>query len=351
MWVDFHWHARDLDKQRYKETVEHSLAVAEAAGLDAIGVMPNTDPALNSFEACRDYLSLAVNPNVQMFVHIGLTKDLEQVKRAIEATRKDSRIFGMKAYWGHSTGNLGIVKELHQFLVLETLAREGYDGVLVGHFEDEMWMEDSFYDPKNPRTWSTMCRPEKAEISSFYKIVKMAEEVGFKGRLHVAHVSTIDVVKYIGAYRGPLQLSCGITPHHLVFNNERLNGVGGEYFKCNPPLRDEHTRQGLENALKAGLIPVIESDHAPHSDGDKHPGEGKLPASGLVSGTAWPYVVRVLSGMGLSERAISQVAFHNPVKLYGLHGRIEPKNKPDLKKLEELQGFYPYDPFKSLKAV
>ena len=351
MWVDFHWHARDFERQRYKETVEHSLAVAEAAGLDAIGVMPNTDPALTSFELCQAYLSLVPkNSSVKVFVHVGLTPDLEQVKRAVEAIRLDDRIFGMKAYWGRSTGDLSIVEEDAQFRVMSALAREGYDGVLVGHFEDERIMRDNLYDPKKPVTWSTLCRPEDAEISSFLKILKMAESVNFQGALHVAHVSTAFVVDYVADYKGPVKLSCGVTPHHVFFNNSKLEGPNGGYFKCNPPLRDEQTRKGLEARLVNGRIPIIESDHAPHSHDDKHPPEGKVPASGLVVGTAWPYVINGLRSLGMSESAIHSAAFQNAVRLYGLEGRVEPVNKPDFDRLKELQGFYPFDPFACLKA-
>lgn len=350
MWVDFHWHARDLETQRYKETIEHSLAVAEAAGLDAIGVMPNTDPALTSLEFCQEYLDLARHPRVKMFTHIGLTPDVEQVKRAVEATRLDERIFGMKAYWGRSTGDLSIVEEDAQFRVMSALAREGYDGVLVGHFEDERIMRDKLYDSKNPVTWSTLCRPEDAEISSFLKILKMAESVNFRGAIHVAHVSTTFVVDYVADYKGPVKLSCGATPHHIFFNNEKLAGPNGEYYKCNPPLRDEDTRKGLEERSVEGRIPIIESDHAPHSHDDKHPPEGKVPASGLVVGTAWPYVISALRGIGMSDSAIHAAAFQNAVRLYGLEGKIEPKNKPDLERLKELQGFYPFDPFACLKS-
>ncbi len=187
MWVDFHWHARDK-KQRHKETIGRSLAVAEAAGLDAIGAMPNTDPPLLTWQDCEDYLALAdacCSP-VQFYVHVGLINDVEQQKRAVEAVRANPRIIGIKAVWGETTGGRGIHRPEQQYAALETLAKEGFAGVLVGHFEDVEKMKDDAYDPQNPRTWSTVCRPEEAEISSFQRIIKMAVDVKFPGKIHVA---------------------------------------------------------------------------------------------------------------------------------------------------------------------
>ena len=350
MWVDFHWHARGK-KESHKDTVAHSLAIAEAASLDALGAMCNTEEPLLDQESCESYLGLAPKYSpVKFFVHVGLTKNVEQVKRAVDATRKNPKIIGIKKFLAHSTNNMGITDPCDQYAVGKTLVEEGYDGVLVCHLEDEKLINNQLYDPESPMTWSTRCRPEDAEISSFIKIVRMYEELGFKGRLHVAHVSTNFVVDVINGYAGPLKLSCGVTPHHVFFNNERMNGPHGVYFKCNPPLRPETTRAGLEMRLLYGKIPIIESDHAPHTMNDKHPPSGALPASGLANGTAWPYVILALRKRGMSDKQLADACFYNPVKLYKLENLVERSSRPvDYTRLEELQGFYPFDPFASLK--
>ncbi len=385
MFFDSHWHARDWDESD-KETVLRSLLVAEAAGIDAIAAMPNTFKPLTSLERCLQYLSLADSYKgpVRFFVHIGLTPDVEQVKRAVEAARLEPRIIGLKAYWGSSTGNLLIGKEEEQFRVLETLAREGFEGVLVGHYEDEEEIDVGLYDSKNPITWSTLCRPEIVEISSFRKINRAAEKAKFKGKLHVAHVSSLEVVDEIAAYEPKddehrLQLSCDVALHTLVFNDEMLSGPYGAQYKCNPPLRAEKTRSGLLKRLLAGKIPMLISDHAPHSVAAK---SQQVPASGIASGLAWPRVVKYLRGQGISESVLADAGFFNALELYGLKlfkeeqvvnsvsdsdnsDRILVKAEPvvpkepwkyvkrsgrcDLKKLAELQKQYPVDVYSFLK--
>ena len=340
MWVDFHWHARD-EEQSHKETIARSLAVAEAAGLDAIAAMPNTERPLITLERCREYLTIAraVQSQVQFYVHIGLTADVEQVKYAIEAYRKEPAIIGMKAYWAHSTGNSGIIREDDQYKVLETLTKEGYDGVLVGHFEKQSLVQENLYDG-NLMNWSTQCRPEAAEITSFQDVVTMAEKVKFQGKLHIAHVSTTEVVDSIASYTGSTKLSCGITPHHLFLDCMALKDENSTaWYKCNPPIRNPVTRVGLLERFLAGKISILESDHAPHTWKDK---EKEIPASCCIAGPTWPYVIMALEKLGMSAAGIHQTLFQRAVDLYGLD--IQPGVRlVQWNILQELQQQYPHD--------
>lgn len=327
MWVDMHWHARDFG-HNHKDTVLHALEVAYAAGLDAIGAMPNTVPPLVDLESCQAYLGLAKDSKVptRFYTHIGLTTDLEQVKRAVAATREDSRICGIKTFFGRSTGPLSVIEEDAQRAVWKTVATEGYDGVMVGHFEEEGLMCDTAYQIHKPGSWNRDARPEIAEITSFGKQYQFAQEAGFKGIMHVAHISTLPVVDYIVSsrersdlHREHFTLSCGVTPHHLFLNEDDLEREGA-WLKCNPPLRACRTQEGLLARVMDGRIPIIESDHAPHTGHDK--AHVMSPASGVMAGPMWPYIIRKMRKSGMSEERIHAAAFQNAVDTYGLH--IEP---------------------------
>jgi len=357
--IDLHWHARDFEHWR-KDTLRHSLQIAYAAGLAAVGAMPNTSPPLTTLDLCKAYLSVADQTGVpiQLFVHIGLTPDVEQVKRAVEATRKNPRIIGMKAYWGRSTGDLGIIREDQQYAVWETLAKEGYEGVIVGHYEEEFFLGDARFKRESPKTWSTRSRPESAEIASFHKNTYAADSVKYKGKIHVAHVSTVHVVDEIcrindansahhfSALKG--RMTCGITPHHWIFNSDVMDGPDGLEYKCNPALREELIRERLKAYFFEERIPIGESDHAPHSEEDKH---GKDVASGIPGGSAWPYVVALMRLLDMPEDRLKRVTFDTALKLHNLQDRVEYKPRvPDLERLAELQRGYHFDAFKELKT-
>ena len=354
-WVDMHTHTRDWS-QSNKDTVKHALELAYASGGSAIAAMPNTDPALTTLELCRDYLSLArdVKVPVQFYVHIGLTSDTEQVKRAVEAYHKEPDICGMKMFFGRSTGNLGVIKKKEQRRVIKTLAEEGYKGILASHFEKESLMDDKAYNSKKPITWSEKCRPEAAEIKSFCDALRAARDCNFEGTIHVAHVSTVNVADFIYRHKeGPVKLSCGITPHHAFLSNKYLKGKNGAWYKCNPPLRSEKTQEKMLDLFLHGKIPIIESDHAPHTKEDKkykkarkNGQQDKLPASGITSGVIWPYLKGILIKKGMQPEMIREAMFDNAVRLYNLEDKIEPEErKIDWDALEKITAEYPHDPF------
>ena len=231
--------------------------------------------------------------------------------------------------------------EEKQFCVLETLVKEGFTGVLVNHCEKESLMNDTQYEPNYPLTWSLLCRPEEAEIQSFHDLLRLAEDVGFSGTLHIAHVSTREVVDAIAQYSGKVRLSCGVTPHHLLFDYTKLKGPQGRWYKCNPPLRSPTTRQNLQQQLCQRKIPIIESDHAPHTEEEK---QSVSPPSGIASGLSWSHLRQYLRTLHLSEPQINQVTFVNAVRLYGLN--IEPrKAEVNLAQLEKLTTHYAFNPF------
>ena len=165
MYIDLHVHFRDFN-QRHKETIKHGLEVAYDSGLDAVFDMPNTDPPIMTRELVMDRLKIAKDTGVSdVFygVYMGLTANPEQVKRAVDVFREFPQVIGMKLYAGHSVGNLGVITEEDQRRVYETLAREGYGGVLAVHCEKESHL--------HPETWKHQqpiihcyARPENAEI-------------------------------------------------------------------------------------------------------------------------------------------------------------------------------------------
>src|SRR3989344_2252827 len=143
MFIDTHVHLRDF-RQQYKETIKHGLEVARDSGVVAVFDMPNTDPAVTTEEVLLDRMKVAREagvPEVFYGVYMGLTADQEQVRRAVEATRRHREAVGLKLYAGHSVGNLGVIEVEEQQQVYAALAAEGYVGLLAVHAEKESCMQ------------------------------------------------------------------------------------------------------------------------------------------------------------------------------------------------------------------
>ena len=85
-------------------------------------------------------------------------------------------------------------------------------------------------------------------------------------KLHICHLSSVEGLEQLK--NRPTNISCGVTPHHLLFSYmDKLSPQ--EKFKVNPPLRSNIDKTSLFNSLKNGTIDILESDHAPHSIDDK----------------------------------------------------------------------------------
>jgi dihydroorotase len=85
-----------------------------------------------------------------------------------------------------------------------------------------------------------------------------------KARYHVLHVSSrksLELVKE-GRKKG-LRVSCEVTPHHLFFNTETIDGSNLS-FKMNPPIRSPEDQKALWEGLESGDIDFVATDHAPH---------------------------------------------------------------------------------------
>ncbi len=97
--------------------------------------------------------------------------------------------------------------------------------------------------------------------------IMLAESAG--ARLHIAHISTARSLELVrSAKERGLRVTCEVTPHHLVLNEEACETFDTN-TKMKPPLRSESDRLACVAALKNGLIDCIATDHAPHADFEK----------------------------------------------------------------------------------
>jgi len=89
------------------------------------------------------------------------------------------------------------------------------------------------------------------------------------GQLHIAHVSTAGSVEFIRrAKKKRIRVTAEVTPHHLTLTEEKVAGFNTS-AKVNPPLRTKRDTKALLKGLKDGVIDIIATDHAPHTEVEK----------------------------------------------------------------------------------
>ncbi|MDO8467876.1 MAG: dihydroorotase [Nanoarchaeota archaeon] len=345
MYIDAHVHDRD-GKQGYKgETVAHALSVAKDSGLDAILVMPNTDPPIIGEEEVKARLELRKNakiPEVFYGMYIGATANPEQLKRAVELSRKYQEVVGIKLYAGESVGNLAVVNPMNQMIVYGTLAQEGFEKVLAVHAEKEAYMNKSIWSSVIPIS-HCIARPPQAEIESIKDQVLLAKYTSYKGKLHIAHISTHDGVMLVDrAKKEGLDLSCGVCPHHLVYSMGEMFKPNGIIYKVNPPLRSAEEPNLLLEDLRNGLIDFIETDHAPHSKKEKL--ENPF-MSGIVGLWAWRIFEEYLRQNNFTEERIVEVTFSKPRGRFNLD--VSRSNRP----IKNRSADYPINHYNELEKL
>lgn len=316
MRIDPHVHFRD-EEQSYKETISHGLKIAKEAGVDIIFDMPNTVRAVINEQRVKERLALVPKGEEdRYYTYIGATKDETQLRNAAELVKNNKRVCGIKLFAGKSVGDLEILNEEDQKKVYEILSAANYLGVIAVHCEKESLMKGTF-DCNTPFT-HCIVRPEEAEIESVKDQIKFATESKFKGTLHICHASCKETVKLVNEakQKGLIKITCAVTPHHLLWNCEKMKEPLGLLYKMNPPLRPEYDVIALRELLKEGKIDWIETDHAPHTIGEKlHSGY----LSGYPSLHLYKELIeKILPSWGISNEQIENLTYKNIVKAFGL---------------------------------
>ncbi|HLD89264.1 MAG TPA: dihydroorotase [Candidatus Nanoarchaeia archaeon] len=315
--IDPHVHCRD-GKESYKETIKHVLALAEEQGIEKIFDMPNTDPPILEEKDVSDRLRLVPKKNKRnYYIYMAVTSGEEQIKEAVRCYYKFREIIGLKLYAGPSTRNLGVEENKIQ-QVYKTLASLSYDGVLAVHCEKESMFKPELYDSVRPITHSYV-RPEEAEFESIKEQIYYSIESGFAGTLHICHISSPKSVEIVDDARKKLKITCGVTPHHVMWHCEMLHGPDDWIYKTNPPLRSGRNVIELRKHLQEGKIDWIETDHAPYAHGEKIfiPGKSDYP-SGFPSMYLYSYFVEeYLPRIGASKELIGKMTYLNIMKAFG----------------------------------
>ena len=335
--TDPHVHLRDWN-QSSKETIVHGMLTGAKAGFDVFFDMPNCNPPLTDRETIEKRILLGQKAeqelktqgfDVHYHVYCGITEDSNQIREMVRAYNDlFPMVCGMKMFASQSTGNMGIIDPEAQEIVYRTLAEENYRGVIAVHCEKE-----SLFRPEEKA--HSMKRPPESEEASVMDQIRFAEEAGFKGTLHIAHISTAGALEAVreARKRSIIRITCGATPHHILLNIENESAI----VKMNPPLRDEENRKAIWDALFDGTIDWIESDHAPHTLADKENG-----ASGLPGFEGMLMAIRKLREAGITEQRLSELLCTNSLKAFGIKEESEAVPVVTDEMIRQARSAYPF---------
>ncbi len=307
------------------------------AGFDVFFDMPNTNPPVTDSETARQRLELGLEAqdrlkengyDVRYHIYLGLTPDPMQISEMVNLYNNlFPKVCGLKMFASQSTGNMGIIGRDRQFEIYRNLANLDYRGVLAVHCEKE-----ELFDLSALRHCDK--RPSISEEQSVRDQIENVQKSGFKGTLHIAHISTEGSLQAVCDARSwGVRITCGATPHHILLTRENES----EIVKMNPPLRGESDRLAVYNGLFSGAIDWVESDHAPHTLGDKRNG-----ASGIPGIEGMLLLIRRLRDAGMSEKRLNELFCTNALKAFGIDEPSSPVPQITDEMISEARSAYPF---------
>jgi dihydroorotase len=293
--VDLHAHFREPGNED-AETIATGLAAAAHGGFTTVCLMPNTSPAADEpgVVARMRAAAAASGSPVRVLAYGAVTEGRRGEMLATLGELADAGVVGFSDD-GSPVRSAPILRN--------ALAYAGALGLpLVDHPEDPTLTEGAEAGEGYVATvlglkgW-----PVAAEAGAVARAVEILADVVRdepRARLHLTHVSTAAALAHVKAAKAAgLPVTCDVTPHHLGLADEWIAGsrrwawealdadgaasdpwtdgslTAGPFdtsLRVNPPLRSPEDAAACLAALRDGTADAVATDHAPHTEVDKH---------------------------------------------------------------------------------
>ncbi|BDA77332.1 dihydroorotase [Leptospira kobayashii] len=287
---DIHIHAREdvSGKHCYKE----DFVSAGNAGINGavlhVADMPNNPVPPIDDKSYEEKLALTKKSPIHITLYAGIGPTTKPLLKKVP----------YKVFMGPSIGELFFEDNIS----LENTIRH-YQGQDVSfHCEDPEILTENKNKPTHEER-----RPKEAETLATDFALSLIEKYDLKGKL--CHYSTKDGLnKIIDAKKRGVNVTCEVTPTHLMFDTSMLTDDNRSWFQMNPPLRGKEDREAMVKGILDGHIDFLATDHAPHSIEEKKKGTSgisQLDTYGL-------FVTYMINVLNIPLQTIARICAKNP---------------------------------------
>ena len=284
--VDLHTHLREPG-QEHKETIRTGAEAAARGGFTTICAMPNTEPALDSAAVIEGMLDRARDAAVRVLPIGAVTVGRKGRELTEMAALRDAGAVAVSDD-GDAVADAAVARRAFEYLA-------DLDIPLAEHCEHPgLSCGGVMHEGVVSARLGLRGQPAAAELAIVQRDIALAEVAG--SQFHGCHLSTEASLNAVAdAKARGLWVTAEVTPHHLMLNHSAVAGSGPSLAydtsaKVNPPLRTDSDVRACVDALAAGVVDAIATDHAPHASVDKECefDTAAFGISGLES--AWPIV-------------------------------------------------------------
>lgn len=309
--IDLHVHLREPGFE-YKETIKSGCAAAARGGFTTICPMPNTKPAIDSKEMIEWLKKKEFEEAVVNILPIGAVTKGQMGEELSEISEM-------------AMAGAAAISEDGKSVMSTSLYREGMikakeSGIPVfAHCEDKNLVGNGVINEgSKARELNLPGISNAVEDIIAIRDILLAKETGV--RLHLCHCSTKDSVAFLKwAKEEGLPVTGEVCPHHFTLTDDDIPCDDSNY-KMNPPLRSKADVEALKEGLKNGILDVIATDHAPHSEEEKDKSFLQAPFGivGLETAFALSYTELVETGVLSFSELVGKLST-NPAEVLGLN--------------------------------
>ena len=293
---DMHVHMRD-GAQNAKETWKTGTASAVAGGVAFVVDQPNTVPPMDSVENFRAREQLAAESAHCRFAINGYVKAGVDFAALANA---GAFAFG-EMFAAPSTNGAALSPEV----IADSLAKIAPLNKLVTVHAEEV-QEGAVH------TLQQHCdaRPISGEIATIRLVKSLAPP---RARLHFCHLSAA------ASFDAAAGCSFEAAPHHLFLSCDEA-APADTHKRMNPPLRPR--KEVTAMWARFAEIPVIASDHAPHTLEEKAADFAAAPSGVPGVETMLPLLMNAVHEKRISLAALVEKTAQNPYNLLGLEAPV-----------------------------
>ncbi len=310
--IDLHVHYREPGFE-YKETIATGTKAAVRGGFTGTCPMPNTKPSTDCPQMIDKVLTIASREGLCKVYPVGavtigqMGQEMTDIEGMVHA--------GAKAISedGKSVMDAGLYRR-----AMEEAAR--MDIPVMAHCEDKNLVGKGALNAGDKAQELGVAGITNAvEDVIVARDILLAKETG--ARLHLCHCSTKDSVEMIRLAKAEgVCVSGEVCPHHFAMTEQDIPGDDANY-KMNPPLRSAADVQALKEGLRDGVMDVISTDHAPHSEEEKQRPIAEAPFGIVGLETAFCLTVThlVLENYLTPMQMVEKMST-NPARILGVEG-------------------------------
>ena len=240
-----------------KETIKSGIEAAINGGFTGVGLQPTLNPArdtLSEISYCKEKSN--GNPlEIIPYGTISKNGDGEELSEMY-----DMYTAGALAFTDH------LKPVQHAGLMSRALLyAKNFNGLVISNpYDQSISPTGQMHEGITSTAMGLNGIPSLAEelqINRDISITKYNE-----GKIHFNIISSKEsVLRIADSKNDKLNVSCGTSIYHLIFNDEHLENFTAD-FKMLPPLRTKEDQIALIEGIKKGVVDVITSNHQPHEN-------------------------------------------------------------------------------------